>query len=55
MGCENGVCGDGAGGVFVGEANAVSRRVVREPDRGVTLALRKVAGTAVISSLVGVE
>lgn len=55
VGWEYGVWGDGAGGVFVGEGNEVSRRVVREPDRGVTLVLRKVGGTAVISSLVGVE
>lgn len=47
-------CEDGAGGVFVGEENARSRRVLRGPDRGVMLALRKV-GVAEGSSLQGVE
>lgn len=41
--------------MFVGDEMAASRRVLRDPDRGVTLALRKVGGTAEISSLVGVE
>lgn len=55
FGCEYGVCGEATGGVFVGEGKAASRRVFRDPDRGVTLALRKVGGMAEISSLVGVE
>lgn len=55
VGCEYGFCGEGTGGVFVGEGKAASRRVLREPDRGVTLALRREEAAAGISSFWGVE